>query len=41
MIKEDVDELKEAKEDTNNSVDKINDSIAMLIESDKESIKAV
>ena len=28
------------KEDTNNSVDKINDSIAMLIESDKESIKA-
>lgn len=39
-IKEDVDELKEAKEDTNNSVDKINDSIAMLIESDKESIKA-
>lgn len=39
-IKQDVDELKEAKEHTNNSVDKINDSIAMLIESDKESIKA-
>ena len=39
-IKEDVAELKEAKADTKECIDKINDSIVMLIESDKEDIKS-
>ena len=39
-IKGDVSELKDAKADTKECIDRINESIAMLIESDKEDIKS-